>query len=170
MEPRRGCKCDHAQGELAFGATATRALASVARVAERIAKPVEELRFVGVTDERTECERCGRVELKRTVVLRRFVDGEPEGVVYYGVDCAAEALGRSKKAVLEEALRAELERRIDARRAEYEAHPAIVAIRREEARLESLNRWPSKRHHEWAAEARRRAMAELGIVDPREKR
>jgi hypothetical protein len=139
-------------------------------VAERIAKPVEELRFVGVTDERTECERCGRIELKRTIVLRRYVDGEPEGVVYYGVDCAAEALRRTKKGVLDEALRAELDRRIAARRAEYEAHPSIVAMRREEARLESLNRWPSKQTREWFAEAHKRALADLGIIDPREKR
>ena len=63
MGQRRGCKCDHAQGELVFDTSATSELASVARVAERIATSVEELRFVGVTDERTECERCGRVEL-----------------------------------------------------------------------------------------------------------
>ncbi len=75
MCKRRGCTCDRAQGELEF--TGPPALASVVRAAERIAKPVEELRFVGVTDERTECERCGRVELKRTIVLRRYVDGEP---------------------------------------------------------------------------------------------
>ena len=168
MCKRRGCTCDRAQGELEF--TGPPALASVARAAERIAKPVEELRFVGVTDERTECERCGRVELKRTIVLRRYVDGEPERVVYYGVDCAAEALRRTKKGVLDEALRAELERRIAARRAEYESHPAIVGIRREEERLEALGRWPSKQTRERFAAARKRALADLGIIDPTEKR
>lgn len=149
---------------------APRALAAIARTAERIARPSEELRFVGVTDERTECERCGKIELKRTVVLRRFVDGAPEGLVYYGVDCAAEALRRTRKGVLEDALRAELDRRIEARRAEYDAHPEILAIEREEARLASLGRMPSKQARDRFAEGRKRALADFGIIDPREKR
>jgi hypothetical protein len=168
MCERRGCNCDGKQRELVFDAP--KALADIARTAERIAKPSEELRFVGVTDERTECERCGKIELKRTIVLRRYVDGAPEDIVYYGADCAAEALGRTKKRVLEDALRAELERRIDARRAEYDAHPAIVGVRREEERLEALGRWPSKQARERFAEARKRALADLGIIDPMEKR
>jgi hypothetical protein len=153
-----------------FTPTMPPALAAVVSTAERIAKPREELQFAGVTDERTQCERCGRIELKRTVVLRRVIDGTPEGYVYFGVDCAAEALGRTRKGVLDEALRAELERRIATRRAEFEAHPAIDAVRREEERLAALDRAPSKRHREWALEARARAMADLGITDPKEKR
>jgi hypothetical protein len=170
MCKRRGCTCNRAQKSLVFAPTIPPAIAAVVSTAERIAKPREELLFAGVTEERTQCERCGRIELKRTVVLRRVIDGEPLGYVYFGVDCAAEALGRTRKGVLEEALRAELQRRIDARRADFEAHPAIVAVRREEERLEALGRPPSKRHREWAAQARARAMADLGIIDPTEKR
>jgi hypothetical protein len=129
-------------------------------------KPVEEFRFVGVTDERTACERCGRVELKRTIMLHRCVDGEPEELVYYGVDCAAKVLGRTKKAVLDDAVSAEVERRIAGRRAEFEAHPAIVDVRRKEELFERIGRAPSKSLRKLALEARARALADLGIPDP----
>lgn len=44
--------------------------------------------FVGVSDEQTECDLCGRSNLKRTVILR--IGGAE---VHYGSDCAAKALG-----------------------------------------------------------------------------
>lgn len=45
--------------------------------------------LVGVSDEHTSCDCCGKAKLKRTVSLRRTCDGE---VVHYGVSCAAKAL------------------------------------------------------------------------------
>jgi ribosome-binding protein aMBF1 (putative translation factor) len=47
--------------------------------------------ILGITDERTECECCGKGGLKKTVALDK--DG---AVVYFGTECAAKALGRTK--------------------------------------------------------------------------
>lgn len=46
--------------------------------------------FVGITDDVTACDLCGRSNLKRTVILRM---GDGGGEVHYGSDCAARALG-----------------------------------------------------------------------------
>jgi hypothetical protein len=45
--------------------------------------------FVGITDERTTCDKCGKTHLKRVVVLK--IDGE---FVFYGTDCAAKAMSK----------------------------------------------------------------------------
>ena len=48
----------------------------------------------GITDECVECQRCGRRELKSTVVLAVLdADGNDEAVTYYGSSCARTALG-----------------------------------------------------------------------------
>jgi len=60
-----------------------------------------EVRFVGVTDEVTTCECCGKRNLKRTVAIS-FDGGDP---VYYGTDCAARTLGR-KTSVVKDYMRA----------------------------------------------------------------
>jgi hypothetical protein len=50
-------------------------------------------RYIGTTDERTECDRCGKVDLKSTVIIATLdADGNDEAVVYYGSTCAARAL------------------------------------------------------------------------------
>lgn len=55
----------------------------------------------GTTDEVTECELCGRVELKGTVILVPLdPDGNPDGEpVYFGTSCAAKAAGWTAKEV-----------------------------------------------------------------------
>jgi hypothetical protein len=51
-------------------------------------------RYLGITDECVECQRCGRVDLRSTVVLAVLdEDGNTEDVTYYGSHCAARALG-----------------------------------------------------------------------------
>jgi hypothetical protein len=51
-------------------------------------------RFLGITDDATECARCGRTELRSTVVLAVLdADGNTEDVTYFGSSCAAQALG-----------------------------------------------------------------------------
>lgn len=53
------------------------------------------LKILGITDEKLECECCGKTNLKCTVALEM----EEGGVVYYGRDCAAKALmGNNKPA------------------------------------------------------------------------
>lgn len=52
--------------------------------------------LLGVSDEITTCERCGKKNLKRTVVL----EGEAGGLTYMGTTCAAKALkGVSKSSI-----------------------------------------------------------------------
>ncbi len=51
------------------------------------------MKLLGVTDERTTCDCCGKTHLKRTVAL-----GTETGIVYYGVNCAARALGKKSSA------------------------------------------------------------------------
>lgn len=57
--------------------------------------------FLGVSDEVTTCECCGKKNLKRTVAIS-FDGGSP---VYYGTDCAARTLGR-KASVVKDQMRA----------------------------------------------------------------
>lgn len=50
-------------------------------------------RYLGVTDECVECQKCGKTQLRSTVVLAVLdVDGNTEDVTYYGSSCAAKAL------------------------------------------------------------------------------
>lgn len=67
-------------------------------------------RYVGVTDECVTCEKCGKPNLRSTVVLGILdADGNTEDVTYYGSTCAARALTeidgkrRTGKAVLQSA-------------------------------------------------------------------
>ncbi len=46
------------------------------------------MKILGVTDEILTCQKCGKPNLKRTVVL--LLDNDQ--VVHYGTDCAARAL------------------------------------------------------------------------------
>lgn len=50
-------------------------------------------RFIGTTDECIECQRCGKADLKSTVVLEILdADGNGGEFTYYGSSCAARAL------------------------------------------------------------------------------
>lgn len=51
-------------------------------------------RYIGITDECVECQKCGKTQLRSTVVLAVLdADGNTEDVTYYGSSCAARALG-----------------------------------------------------------------------------
>lgn len=52
------------------------------------------IEFVGITDERDTCDKCGKTHLKRVVVLK--IDGE---FAFYGTDCAAKAISKGGKKV-----------------------------------------------------------------------
>jgi hypothetical protein len=57
------------------------------------------MRILGITDERTECDCCGKTNLKCTVALEK-VDAEGNGtgeIVYFGRDCAARTLHGNNK-------------------------------------------------------------------------
>lgn len=51
-------------------------------------------RYIGITDECLTCQKCGRDELKSTVVLAILdADGTEEEITWYGSTCAAKVLG-----------------------------------------------------------------------------
>lgn len=56
--------------------------------------PAPRFRYIGITDEATTCERCGKDELRATVVIMPMdAEGNDEGeAAYYGSTCAARAL------------------------------------------------------------------------------
>jgi hypothetical protein len=93
-------------------------------------------RVIGTTDESTECDLCGRVELKCTVMLVPLdADGNADGeVTYFGRSCASKAAGWTvrelnaniKRAAVEKQT-AERNARIAQREAETKAYNAWVA-------------------------------------------
>jgi hypothetical protein len=81
-------------------------------------------KVLGTTDEVTECEHCGRVELKGTIVLGILdEDGNVEDRTYFGAVCGAKAAGWTTKDLRKaaaaadrdaaEAARAERQRKAD---------------------------------------------------------
>lgn len=93
-------------------------------------------RAVGVTDDVTTCECCGKQNLKRTVMLVALdADGNAHGEpTHYGVNCAGRALSiRGGKARVEGAISSlvadEQERQRRARIADLDASGAIVLWR-----------------------------------------
>ncbi len=55
----------------------------------------QDIRFLGTSDEVSTCECCGRADLKSTVAIS--IDGGD--AVYFGVVCAARAIGRKSAEV-----------------------------------------------------------------------
>jgi hypothetical protein len=52
-----------------------------------------QFRYIGVTDDCVTCQKCGKPELKSTVVLAILdADCNAEEITYYGSTCAARAL------------------------------------------------------------------------------
>lgn len=79
-------------------------------------------KMIGITDEVTSCDCCGRTDLKRTIVLERQEDGV---IVYFGSQCGARAVGWKTKDFNRAAKDAQIERQKAIRRAYYD-HPASV--------------------------------------------
>lgn len=71
-------------------------------------------RVRGTTDDVTICERCGKPELKGTVILDVLdTDGNTEEITYFGTTCAARVTGRKATAIKNDASGADY-RRIEA--------------------------------------------------------
>lgn len=65
-------------------------------------------KVLGTTDEVTECEHCGRVDLKGTIRLGELdVDGNIGGVTYFGAVCGARAAGWTTKEIRKSATAAD---------------------------------------------------------------
>jgi hypothetical protein len=93
-------------------------------------------RMIGTTDESTECDLCGKVELKVTVMLLPLdADGNADGeITYFGRSCATKATGWTMRELNANIRRATVEkqtaeraRRIAEREAETKAYNAWVA-------------------------------------------
>lgn len=89
-------------------------------------------RVKGTTDEVTDCELCGKVELRGTVMLAPLDDDGNEGgeVSYFGTSCAAKAAGWTVKDVrvgIKRAADEERERKQAAREAVRQAEQKFLA-------------------------------------------
>ena len=69
-------------------------------------------RAYGVTEDITECDRCGKIDLKGTVrMVAQYADGDQDGEMYMGTDCAARMTGRKAAEIRHEANEATKARR-----------------------------------------------------------
>lgn len=82
------------------------------------------MKALGITDERTTCDCCGKSDLKCTVAM----ESDGGEIVYYGRTCAGRNSGKST-AVINREIADEEARRVRAARAEYAAHPHHLAER-----------------------------------------
>jgi hypothetical protein len=83
---------------------------------------------VGITDEVTSCDCCGRTGLKRTVMLE---DSETQEMVHYGTTCAAYALYRSRS-------QGKVDIVLSHARWRHQADPVIQAVRTAKAEGKSI--------------------------------
>ncbi|MGV9815802.1 hypothetical protein ACWDTQ_28320 [Streptomyces cellulosae] len=71
-------------------------------------------RMGGFTDQITECELCGKPELRGTIqMIELDEDGNDFTDHYFGTTCAAKASGWTQKKVKDEALRVTAAKRIE---------------------------------------------------------
>lgn len=99
---------------------------------------VSTYRVRGTTDDVTSCDCCGRVNLKKTVVLE-ILDGEGNGtgeVRYFGTDCAAKASGWTQREVKAAAKDADAAKRAEAAR---------LSLQRAEAEIAAFHAWLQER-------------------------
>jgi hypothetical protein len=78
-------------------------------------------RVLGTTDDITDCDQCGRDDLKSTVILGHLdADGNVEGVRYVGSDCGARLSGQRASVIASGARKADRAAR-EAANAAYDA-------------------------------------------------
>lgn len=86
-------------------------------------------RVLGTTDDVTECEHCGRTELKGTIRLGVLdADGNVEDVTHFGAVCGAQAAGWTAKDIRKQATAADRAAR-EAERVERERLASIEYAR-----------------------------------------
>ena len=77
---------------------------------------MQKYRMIGTTDDVIDCAKCGKLDLRMTVVLELLdAEGNSEGVTYFGSTCAAKVLAErgvrtTAAKVRDEAERAQAER------------------------------------------------------------
>ena len=72
-------------------------------------------KIIGTTQDITDCECCGRTNLKKTVIVAVLdADGNTDSIAYYGTVCAAKATKRTVKQITDEVSAADAARRATA--------------------------------------------------------
>ena len=82
---------------------------------------MQKYRMIGTTDDVVDCAKCGKPDLRATVVLELLdSEGNSEGVTYFGSTCAAKALAergvRATAAQVRDEARREQTKRTEAAR------------------------------------------------------
>lgn len=118
-------------------------------------------RVKGTTDDVTDCELCGKVELKGTVVLVPLdAEGNEDGeVCYFGTSCAAKAAGWTVREV-----KAGIKRAADEERERKQAKYAAV----HEAEGEFLRNWYLEHYGtpDLREASKRAGMSTVRVSDP----
>ena len=76
----------------------------------------QKYRMIGTTDDVVDCAKCGKLDLRMTVVLELLdAEGNSEGITYFGSTCAAKVLAErgvrtTAAKIRDEAERAQAER------------------------------------------------------------
>jgi len=96
---------------------------------------------LGTTDEVTACDCCGKSPLKMTYIVQ-LIDS-PDVVNYYGSTCVTRNTQKTRKQVNDEIAAAE-KAKVDAAKAEFEAHPANIAHKAKMQEAYALKLAPGK--------------------------
>ncbi len=129
---------------------------------------IKKYQIIGTTDDVDTCDCCGRINLKKTVILKDAESGEE---VYFGTECAAKALNW---AIQEVTKTAKSETENIKRQIEFQirVHPLMIQMDREINEMnkkqipfsERLASGCFKRYNEWKTIARQEVEARFPKV------
>lgn len=128
---------------------------------------VLKFRVLGITDERTSCDCCGKTPLKSTTAVEMLDTGE---IQYFGSTCVTRNTGMTAKQIKDELAAAE-RAKLEVARAEYATHPARAAMDARIAEAHAANITPGAPFMNYvkdahaAAQSARIAIAERHKVD-----
>jgi len=80
---------------------------------------------LGISDEHLECDRCGRIELKKTIVVQNTESGS---INYYGSECASMVMGFDAKEINKQARKAKKESDKELAKAEAKRKGEIIKL------------------------------------------
>jgi len=80
---------------------------------------------LGISDEHLKCDRCGRIELKKTIVVQ---DTETGNINYYGSECASMVMGFDAKEINKQARKAKKESDKESAKGEAKRKGEIIKL------------------------------------------
>lgn len=128
-------------------------------------KTERKFRVLGITDERTSCDCCGKNPLKSTTAVEMLDTGE---IQYYGSTCVTRNTGLTAKQVKDELAAAE-RAKVEAARAEYATHPARAAMDARIAEAHAANIQPGAPFMAYVKDAHLAAQAAQTAIAERHK-